>query len=141
MTNRYTALETAPDEVTPQRNRPHVQQSIDIVCRRGPQQQTRRLRRKMEQTDRRGTVSQTVLARLRGQCGQDYVSSCGISLMPVVYQVQHSNSRFESIRFVMRIYSNLFVFFRFVKKRPFDSLVVMQFFLLIYCIVSAKKIS
>jgi len=27
----------------------------------------------------------------------------------------------------------------FRKKRPFDSLVVMQFFLLIYCIVSAKK--
>jgi len=25
------------------------------------------------------------------------------------------------------------------KNRPFDSLVVMQFFLFIYCIVSAKK--
>ena len=44
------------------------------------------------------------------------------------YFTEHSNSRF-----VMRIDS-------FSKKnRPFDSLVVMQFFLFIYCIVSAKK--
>ena len=42
--------------------------------------------------------------------------------------LEHSNSQFESIRFVMRIDS-------FCKKnRPFDSLVVMQFFLLIYIV-------
>ena len=40
--------------------------------------------------------------------------------------LEHSNSRFESIRFVMRIDS-------FSKKnRPFDSLVVMQFFLVYF---------
>jgi len=40
----------------------------------------------------------------------------------------------DSIRYAYR-----FEYIRFVKNRPFDSLVVMQFFLLIYCIVSAKK--
>jgi len=43
----------------------------------------------------------------------------------------------------MRIYSiryaNRFESIRLVKNRPFDSLVVMQFFLVYYCIVSAKK--
>jgi len=42
--------------------------------------------------------------------------------------------RIDSIR-----YANRFESIRFVKKWPFDSLVAMQFFLLIYCIVSAKK--
>jgi len=39
--------------------------------------------------------------------------------------IEHSNSRFHS----------LCKSIRFVKNRPFDSLVVMQFFLLIYCII------
>ena len=39
--------------------------------------------------------------------------------------LEHSNSRFESLRESIR----------FVKKWPFDSLVVKQFFLLIYCII------
>jgi len=48
-------------------------------------------------------------------------------------RVEHSNSRFKWIRLVMRIDS-------FCKKnQPFDSVVVMQFFLLTYCIVSAKN--
>ena len=42
--------------------------------------------------------------------------------------------RIDSIR-----YANRFESIRFVKNRFFDSLIVMQFFLLIYCIVSAKK--
>jgi len=49
--------------------------------------------------------------------------------------IRDSNG-FDSIR-----YANRFQSIRFVKNRPFDSLVVMQFFLLNYCIVSAKKIS
>ena len=44
--------------------------------------------------------------------------------------------RIDSIRYVNRFESICFV-----KNRPFDSLDVMQFFLLIYCIVSAKKIT
>ena len=40
-----------------------------------------------------------------------------------MHTVEHSNSRFDSIR-----YANRFESIRFVKKnRPFDSLVVMQF--------------
>jgi len=46
-------------------------------------------------------------------------------------RVEHFNSRFESIR-----YANRFVL---KKNRSFDSLVVKQFFLYIYCIISAKK--
>ena len=37
-------------------------------------------------------------------------------------KLEHSNSRFDSIR-----YANRFESIRFVKNRPFDSLVVMQF--------------
>jgi len=59
---------------------------------------------------------------------------CTPSGLFCVWPVEHSNSRFDSI-----CYANRFESIRFVKKRPFDSLVVMQFFLLIYCIVSAKK--
>ena len=51
--------------------------------------------------------------------------------------VEHSNSRFESIRFYSLCESIPFDSFS-KKNRPFDSLVVMQFFLFIYCIVSAK---
>jgi len=50
--------------------------------------------------------------------------------------VEHSNLRFESIR-----YANRFESIRLVKNWPFDSLVVIQFFLFIYCIVSAKKLT
>ena len=42
--------------------------------------------------------------------------------------------RIDSIR-----YANRFESIRFVKNGPFDSLVVMQLFLFIYCIVLAKK--
>ena len=49
----------------------------------------------------------------------------------------------RAFQFAIRIYSiryeNRFESIRLVKNRPFDSLVVMQFFLFIYCIVSAKK--
>jgi len=48
-------------------------------------------------------------------------------------RVQHSNSRFESIR-----YANLFVL---QKNRLFDSPVVVQFLLLVHRMVAAKKIS
>jgi len=55
----------------------------------------------------------------------------------VVYTVEHSNSRFEYIRFYslcesIRIYS-------FCKKSAFRFSSVVQFFLLICCIVSAEK--
>jgi len=53
-----------------------------------------------------------------------------------VQPVEHSNSRFESIR-----YANRFESIRFVKNRPFDSLVVMQFFLLIYTYGDSDVIS
>ena len=55
-----------------------------------------------------------------------------VSVPGVDDAVEHSNSQFEI--------DSLCESIRFVKKdRPFDSLVVMQFFLLIYCIVSGKK--
>jgi len=49
------------------------------------------------------------------------------------YLLQHSNSRFESIR-----YANRFESIRLVKNRPFDSLVVMQFFL-VYLLYSLSQ--
>ena len=56
--------------------------------------------------------------------------SRSLSLFPVAARsiLEHSSSRFDSIRYV-----NPFVL---QKNRPFDSPVVIQFFLLIYCIVS-----
>ena len=91
------------------------------------------------QTDRRGTVSQTVLGRLRaavwtGLCIElwDFSDACGVSSTAFQFAI-----RIDSIRYANRFESILF--FSFCKKRPYDSLVVMQFFLLIYCIVSAKK--
>jgi len=42
-------------------------------------------------------------------------------------QVEHSNSRFESIRYAHRFESIRFVKIRFLKNWPFDSLFVMQF--------------
>ena len=49
----------------------------------------------------------------------------------IVYTAEHSSSRFDALCESIRS----------VKNRPFDLLAVMQFFLFIYCIVSAKKIS
>ena len=53
-------------------------------------------------------------------------------------EVEHSNSRFESIRFYSLCESIRIDSFS-KKNRPFDSLVVMQFFLVYLFIVSAKK--
>ena len=52
------------------------------------------------------------------------------------YTLEHSNSRFESNRF-----DSLCESIRFVKKIGFSIHWSMQLFLLIYCIVSAKKLA
>jgi len=51
----------------------------------------------------------------------------------LLLHLEHSNSRFESIR-----YANRFESIHLVKNRPFDSLVVMQFFL-VYILYSLRQ--
>ena len=53
-------------------------------------------------------------------------------------QLEHSNSRLESILFDSLCESIRIDSFC-EQNRPFDWLIVMQFFLFIYCIVSDKK--